>query len=103
MSADTSPPGIGAPESLTITLGGKRIEVDYHSGDTVLETARRGGFDPPFSCQAGNCGTCMAMLREGSVSMRVNDVLTPDELEEGWILTCQSEPSGTTVIVDYDV
>ena len=42
--------------------------VRYQPGDTLLETARRGGLRPPFSCEAGNCATCMAFLKEGSVA-----------------------------------
>jgi hypothetical protein len=34
--------------------------------------------------------------------MRVNNALTPDEVDEGWILTCQSLPSGSTVTVEYE-
>jgi hypothetical protein len=44
----------------------------------------------------------MAMLREGSVTMRANNALTPEEVEEGWVLTCQSLPSGPTVTVEYE-
>ncbi len=57
---------------------------------------------PPSSCEQGNCATCMAKLVEGTVTMRVNDVLTDDEVAEGWILTCQSEPTSPAVSVDYD-
>jgi ferredoxin len=85
-----------------VRLGGKTVVVPYKPGDTVLETARRGGLRPPFSCEAGNCATCMAFLREGSVTMRANNALTPEEVEEGWILTCQSVPSGATVVVEYE-
>jgi ferredoxin len=76
--------------------------VKYQTGDTLLETARRGGLRPPFSCEAGNCATCMAFLKEGSVRMRANNALTPEEVEEGWVLTCQSLPSGETVTVEYE-
>jgi ferredoxin len=89
-------------ESVMLVLGGKETTIAYQVGDTVLETARRGGLQPPYSCEAGNCATCMAFLREGSVTMRVNDALTPDEVAEGWILTCQALPRGRTVAVDYD-
>ena len=33
--------------------------------------------------------------------MRVNDALTDDEVEEGWVLTCQSIPTSSTVHVVY--
>jgi 3-ketosteroid 9alpha-monooxygenase subunit B len=91
-----------APEQLTIIMKGKRTAVNYHAGDTVLETARRGGLQPPFSCESGSCATCMALLKEGSATMRVNNALTPEEVAEGWILTCQSLPSGPVVTVEYE-
>ena len=89
------------PISLTIVYKGKRRTMDYVEGDTVLESARRAGLSPPFSCEAGSCATCMAFLQEGSVTMRVNDALEPDEVEEGFVLTCQSIPD-CDVVVDYD-
>ena len=91
------------PEEVTVTLGGKTAVVRYHPGDTLLETARRGGLRPPFSCEAGNCATCMAFLVQGSVRMRANNALTPEEVEEGWVLTCQSLPLGQVVTVEYEV
>ncbi len=94
--------GVEVPTELTLILAGKQQVVAYHPGDTVLETARRGGLRPPFSCEAGDCATCMAFLREGSVTMRANNALTPKEVEEGWILTCQSLPAGQVVTVEYE-
>jgi 3-ketosteroid 9alpha-monooxygenase subunit B len=90
------------PNEVTVMLGGKTVIVRYQPGDTLLETARRGGLRPPFSCEAGNCATCMAFLKEGSVRMRANNALTPEEVEEGWVLTCQSLPFGETVTVEYE-
>jgi ferredoxin len=104
----TAPPPVAAPattgdtESVTLVLGGRKVTVAYQAGDTVLETARRAGLRPPFSCEAGNCATCMAFVREGSATLRANNALTPDELDEGWILTCQALPTGRAVTVDYD-
>jgi len=90
------------PDEVTVILGGKRVVIKYQAGDTLLETARRGGLRPPFSCESGNCATCMAFLKEGNVAMRANNALTPEEVEEGWVLTCQSLPSGDTVTVEYE-
>ena len=94
--------GPPATAEVTVTLGGKTVMVAYQSGDTLLETARRGGLRPPFSCTAGNCATCMAFLREGTVTMRANTALTPEEVEEGWILTCQSLPTSGSIVVEYE-
>jgi ferredoxin-NADP reductase len=89
-------------ESLVIRLDNQEKLVDYHAGDTVLEAARRGGLSPPFSCEQGNCATCMAHLDEGTVTMRVNNALSSDEVDDGWVLTCQALPTGPKLIVDYD-
>ncbi len=90
------------PESVTLILGGRNVTVGYQAGDTVLQTARRGGLQAPFSCEAGDCATCMARVREGSITMRVNNALTPDEVDEGWVLTCQALPRGRTVTIEYE-
>lgn len=89
-------------ETLVIRLARRTHTLQYGGGDTVLEAARRAGLSPPFSCEAGNCATCMAHLDEGSVRMRVNNALTADEVAEGWILTCQSLPTSRELVVDYD-
>jgi ferredoxin len=92
----------GETETVTLILGGRTSTVSYRAGDTVLETARRGGLQPPFSCEAGNCATCMAFLRQGSATMRANNALTTEEVTEGWILTCQALPVGPSVVVEYE-
>jgi ferredoxin-NADP reductase len=89
-------------ESIVVRLGGRNQTVAYEPGDTILHAARRAGLKPPFACQAGSCGTCMAFLVEGKVTMRVNNALDADEVEEGWILTCQGVPTSREVVVDYD-
>jgi ferredoxin-NADP reductase len=89
-------------ESLVIRLGGRKQTVAYQPGDSILHAARRAGLKPPSACEAGSCGTCMAFLVEGEVAMRVNDALDADEVEEGWILTCQAIPTSREVVVDYE-
>ncbi|HET6950843.1 MAG TPA: ferredoxin--NADP reductase [Acidimicrobiales bacterium] len=94
--------GAEVPEAVLVILKGKRHAIPYRPGDTVLETARRGALQAPYSCEAGNCATCMALVREGSATMRVNNALTPDEVAEGWVLTCQALPQGPSVTVEYE-
>jgi 3-ketosteroid 9alpha-monooxygenase subunit B len=89
-------------ESLVIRIDRRKRTFPYQAGDTILEAARRAGLSPPFSCEAGSCATCMAHLDEGSVTMRVNNALGADEVDEGWVLTCQSLPTSQKVVVDYD-
>jgi 3-ketosteroid 9alpha-monooxygenase subunit B len=90
------------PAEVEIRLGGRRVRAAYRAGDSVLETARRAGLDPPFACEEGYCGSCAARLLRGQVSMRHNDVFTPDEVAAGHILTCQARPQGAECEVSYD-
>jgi ferredoxin len=85
-----------------IRLERREHALDHQPGDTILEAARRAGLKPPFSCEAGNCATCMAHLEAGSVRMRANNALSAEEVEAGWILTCQAIPTSPEVVVDYD-
>lgn len=91
-----------AEGTVTIHLGGKTATVPKRENETLLESARRAGLYPPFNCEAGNCATCMGRLTEGKVTMRVNDALTDDEVEEGYVLTCQSVPETPSVTVVYE-
>ncbi len=86
---------------VTISLNGRVDRVVHRPGTTILQTARQMGMHPPSSCEAGNCATCMARLVAGTVTMRCNDALDDEDLAEGWILTCQSEPTSATVHVRY--
>ena len=88
--------------TITILLDRQKASVKRVEGETLLESARRAGLSPPFSCEAGNCGTCMAKLVEGKATMRVNDALDEDEVDEGYILTCQGVPETESVTVEYD-
>jgi ferredoxin-NADP reductase len=89
-------------ETVTIVLNGKSHEVRYQQGETFLETARRAGLRAPFSCESGSCATCMARLEVGEAKMRVNNALMPDEVDEGWVLTCQGLPTSATAKVVYE-
>ena len=94
--------GAGGCETLLVTVDGTLHELAYEVGKTVLQTARDAGVQPPFSCEDGYCSCCMAKLIEGEVKMRKNDCLTPRDLEDGWVLACQSVPQTKTVKIDWD-
>ena len=98
MAAETARTG----GTVTLQLDGSIATVPTRPGETLLDSARRAGMGPPFSCEAGNCGTCMALRKTGRATMRVNDALTEDEVEEGYVLTCQAGPDTLDVTVTYD-
>jgi ring-1,2-phenylacetyl-CoA epoxidase subunit PaaE len=93
----------GGPVSqVTIILDGRATEAALPRDRTVLDGAQRVRPDLPFACKGGVCGTCRALLVEGDVHMRRNFALEPDEVAEGYVLTCQSLPVSDTLVVDYD-
>jgi len=101
MTADPEPTRQAGVE-VTILLDRQKTTVTSKPGETLLESARRAGLTPPFSCEAGNCGTCMARLTDGTATMRVNDALDDDEVADGYVLTCQAVPDTDVVTVDYE-
>jgi 3-ketosteroid 9alpha-monooxygenase subunit B len=102
----TTPAASEEPSSdttrVTIELGGRTDTIDHHPGTTILQTAREMGMSAPSSCESGSCATCMARLVDGEVKMFVNNALTDEEVEDGWILTCQSLPATPSVHVIYE-
>ena len=100
--APSAAPETSETESLVIQLERRKHVVKYERGDTILGAARRAGLRAPFSCERGNCATCIAHVVEGRVTMRVNNALTPEEIEQGMVLTCQAVPMSREVVVDYD-
>jgi ring-1,2-phenylacetyl-CoA epoxidase subunit PaaE len=100
-SADVPPDEDAA--QVTVVLDGRRSTFPLaEHGRSVLETALTVRSDAPFACKGGVCGTCRAKLLEGTVRMDTNWALEPDEIEAGYVLTCQSHPTSPTVTLDYD-
>jgi ferredoxin-NADP reductase len=101
---DDAPAGGVASETelLVVRIRGRKHEIAYQSGESILHAVRRAGLKPPFACEAGACGSCMARVVEGTGTMRVNNALDADEVEEGYVLTCQTIPTSREVVVDYE-
>ncbi len=99
---------VNAPEdkgsNITVKLDGRsfNFNLDYNSNN-ILDAALAEGADLPFACKGGVCCTCKSKLIEGKVEMEVNYGLEPEEVEAGFILTCQSHPRSERVVVDFDV
>lgn len=89
--------------SITVIQDGMQFDFTLLSdGSTLLDAAMRAGADLPFSCKGGVCSTCKAKILEGEVAMEVCYGLEPDEIEAGYVLTCQSHPKSRKVVVSYD-
>ena len=94
-----------AKSKITIISDGRSfdIEIGFNEEINILDAALQKGADLPFACKGGVCCTCKAKLLEGQVDMDVNWGLEHEEIEQGFILTCQSHPLTERVVVDYDV
>lgn len=90
---------------IEFTLDGmtSSVSTPVDANESVLNAALRVRPDVPFACTGGVCGTCRARLVSGDVRMTENYALEPEELERGYVLTCQSHPLTDRVVVDYDV
>jgi ring-1,2-phenylacetyl-CoA epoxidase subunit PaaE len=88
---------------VTIIIDGDEFNFNLETTDVnILDAALKNGANLPFACKGGVCCTCRAKLLEGKVDMEVNYSLEPDEVDAGFILTCQSHPLTKKVVVSFD-
>ncbi len=89
---------------VTIIDGDKEFhfDMDVADHDNILDAALANDADLPFACKGGVCCTCRAKVIEGEVEMKLNYGLEPDEVEAGYVLTCQAVPTTDKVVVDFD-
>lgn len=90
--------------TVAIIMDGDQFDFGLSSnGEPILDAAQKAtGADLPFACKGGVCCTCKAKLLEGQVEMDVNYGLEPDEIEAGYILTCQAHPRTEKVLLSFD-
>ncbi len=95
----------GPQSSITVRLDGRGFDftIPLNSDTTILDAAMQQGADVPYACKGGVCCTCKAKLLEGEVKMDVHWGLEQEEIEQGFILTCQAHPLTANVAVDFDV
>lgn len=89
---------------ITVKQDGITFSFDLSfEGESILDAALKNGADLPYACKGGVCCTCKAKLIDGEVDMDVNYGLEQEEIEHGFILTCQSHPRTENVFIDFDV
>ena len=94
----------GPTSKITIQLDGRSMDFDLaYNGQSILDAALQIGADLPYACKGGVCCTCRAKLLQGTVQMEVNYALEPEEVAQGFILTCQAHPTSENIIIDFDV
>jgi ring-1,2-phenylacetyl-CoA epoxidase subunit PaaE len=94
----------GPKSKITVKLDGISFDFDLGlNAEPILDAAVKCGADLPFACKGGVCCTCKARLIEGEVDMEVHWGLEQEEIEQGFILTCQSHPRSERVVIDFDI
>ena len=89
--------------NVTIILDGDETHFELASnGFLILDAALEAGADVPYACKGAVCCTCRAKVIEGSVEMEMNYALEDDEVEDGYVLTCQSHPTSEKVVISFD-
>ena len=103
VTADGPPAVDGDMAQVTVLMDGRRRNFTMKmNDDTVLDAAARAGLELPFSCRAGVCSTCRTKVISGEVEMEQNYALEDWELEQGYVLACQSRCKTPTLELDYD-
>lgn len=93
----------GPKSKVIIKLDGVATEMEIpFEGESILDAAMKTGADLPYACKGGVCCACKAKLEKGKVSMDVNYGLEQDEIDAGFILTCQSHPQTEELIINFD-
>src|SRR3954470_18753113 len=74
--------------------------IESNAGETVADAAYRQGINIPLDCRDGACGTCKAFCESGQYDggSYIEDALTDEEAEEGYVLACQMRPKSDCVL-----
>lgn len=100
--AQPDPEAPAGDVALTVRFDGITHELAMRRDQRVLDVALAAGLDAPYSCRDGVCSTCRGKVLDGSVAMDKNFSLEADELDQGFVLTCQARPTSDRITVSYD-
>lgn len=101
-SIDVDPSGNNFVISFNLDGTSSRVESPASAHETLLNAALRVRSDVPFACAGGVCGTCRAKVIEGDTEMDENYALEKEEVDAGYVLTCQTRPCSENVKIDFD-
>ena len=91
----------GETTALHVELDGETHELSWPRQSKLLDVLLDRGLKAPWSCRQGQCSACACILDEGEVKMLNNEILEQEDLDEGYILGCQSLPISDTVRIRY--
>jgi len=80
---------------VTFYLDDKIVETEVEQGATLLEAASISGIYVNSNCGGeGICGTCKFLIKDGQIERGPAGLLTKEEVEEGYVLACQTKVLG---------
>lgn len=83
-----------------VTFAGVKTPVIVPSGSLLIEAAKLAKIDVLQPCGGqGRCGRCIVQVKTGKVRQRSKLHLSSEELEEGFVLACQTVVEGDIVVV----
>ena len=90
-------------EKVHVILDGRELVVEVSKqDDSILDAALRAGADLPYACKGGVCATCKCKVLQGQVEMAINYSLEQDEIDNGYVLSCQARPLTDDVRLSFD-
>ena len=103
LSAQPASVSAGKMAQVSLIVGGKtrRLSIPYQ-GQSVLDCGLAAGLDLPYACKGGVCCTCRARVLEGKVVMDRNYTLEQQEIDRGFVLSCQAHPVTESLVISYD-
>ncbi|NBA97378.1 1,2-phenylacetyl-CoA epoxidase subunit PaaE [Pseudomonas sp. R5(2019)] len=92
-----------AVSQITVISDGRALAFDLPRNTvSVLDAGNAIGAELPYSCKAGVCSTCKCKVIEGEVEMDSNHALEDYEVAAGFVLSCQTFPVSSKVVLDFD-
>ncbi|WP_312330942.1 1,2-phenylacetyl-CoA epoxidase subunit PaaE [Acinetobacter variabilis] len=90
-------------EKVNIVLDGRELIIEVSKqDDSILDAALRAGADLPYACKGGVCATCKCKVLQGEVEMAINYSLEEEEIQKGYVLSCQARPTTQNVRLSFD-
>ncbi|EXA68596.1 2Fe-2S iron-sulfur cluster binding domain protein [Acinetobacter baumannii 348935] len=90
-------------EKVSIILDGRELIIEVSKqDDSILDAALRAGADLPYACKGGVCATCKCKVLQGEVEMAINYSLEEEEIQKGYVLSCQARPTTQNVRLSFD-
>lgn len=87
--------------TVAVELDGESHTVNWPARRKLLDALLAAGLDAPYSCREGACSACVCTLKQGEVTMAHNEILTEEDLADGYILACQAEPVSESIAIEY--